>query len=304
MSSSPRWKHYVFRVFMALVLVGLIGSTVAVWANVRIQDSDAWADTVGPLADDPVIQQYVVSQASAAIDRQLATDERAGIIQSFIGDQVSGLTQPLLNEFVQTSTYSSFWHKANRVAHTTLLEAINDGDSNVVKRYGNVLTIDLVPVVDWINSQLKSVFPSLDYTITLPPDSSEIEIYSSEALETIGRVIHLVDELAWILPVVTLLALIGLFAVAEKHGQAMFHLGWAMVVTMVVTLLILTVVRIWLVSQQVEIRKDVVDIFLRVVFVDLVRAFRGLTVIGLLLVVAAWGTTRTIARRGDRQMAS
>lgn len=279
---------------MVIVLVGLIGSTIAVWADVRIQESDAWADTVGPLADDPVVQEYVVSQASAAIDRQLNADESNGIIQKITREQIGALVRPLLYDFVQSSTYASFWHEANRVAHSALLEVIYNDESDVIKRDGGQLSIDLEPVVEWTNLKLKAIFPDLTYTISLPPELLKIEIYTSDVLDDIGDVIHLIDELARILPVITLIALVGLFVVAEKRGQAMLQLGWAIMATMIGFLLVLTAVRVWLVSQQAEAQQDVVDAVLRILLVDLIRGYRGLAMIGLLLVIA-WVATNSNA---------
>lgn len=279
--AQPTWKKIAYRTLVAIFVIGLIGSTAAIWADNRIQESDAWARTTGPLADDPTVQAFVVTEATAIIDRQIAADEDASLLQSFSRSQLSGLIQSALNDFVQSSAFVTWWTEANRTAHSIMMRTMDDEQGILLQTYGGDLVLDLQPAVDWVNGRLESLLPRIGYTIAIPPERAIIVLHSSELLENTTRVIQHVDTLKVVLPIVTLVALFGVMILARDRVDALQLLGLALAVGIVVALVLFGLWRTWFVSQQVDTRQDVLDAVFRVAMVDLMTALRVLAAAGL-----------------------
>lgn len=285
--TTPRWKRSAYRILIVLFVISLIGSTVAVWANVRLQESEAWAAMVGPLADDPAIQEYIVGEASAMIDHQIGLDADGGRLRDISQSQLSSLIRVILNDFVTSPTFSRWWTDANLVAHAGLMALVNSDDQSLVQTRGDEIILDLQPVVDWTNSQLMTLLPNLGYRIQIPEGSAQVTLFQSAALEQLTSLLHRIDTLAWVLPLVTLVLLAAILIIVPRRGHAALHLGWALAAGMVGLLLTLTFARTWIVGQQEPKLQDVIDAGFRIILVDLTGAFRFLALIGLGM-VAIW----------------
>lgn len=279
---TATWKIVTYWFLVTIFVLGVIGSTTAIWANVRIQENDAWAHMVGPLADDPAVQEFVVSQVVEVLDRQIAADDDAGRLESFSRSQLSGLVRVALTDFVASPTFATWWVEANRAAHTTIMMVINDEDRVLLQTHGGDLVLELQPVVDWVNGHIESLFPRTGYTITLPPERSVIVLYSSAALETAARVIDMVDTLSFVLPIITIVGLAGAIILRRNLGTALTTIALSLAIGMLFTLVILSIGRWWIVSQQPATHQDALDAMIRIVLIDLVRAFRAIAILALL----------------------
>ena len=58
--------------------MALLLSTVAVWANKQVTNTEHFVQTVSPLADDPVVQQEVSGKITQAIVAVADIDGRLG----------------------------------------------------------------------------------------------------------------------------------------------------------------------------------------------------------------------------------
>lgn len=281
--TSASWRAIAYRAFVAIFVLGMVLSTTAIWANIRIQDSDSWAETVGPLADDPEIQAFVIEQTSALIEQQIAADEDAGALWNFTRSQLNALVRVALNDFVSSPTFSTWWTEANRGAHRILMEVMTERENDLLNTYGGDLILNLQPAVDWVNGHIEGLFPDAGYSISLPPESSVIVLYSSDALESTTRIMELVDTLAFVLPIMTIVALAAAIGAAWNRLDAIKHIGLLLAIGMVILLVLLSFVRIWFVSNQDAAVRDVLDAMIRIVLIDLTSAFRVLALGGLVV---------------------
>ena len=113
---------------MALVVVTSIVFTVAVagvWARRNALNTDKWVDTVGPIGEDPAVQQALASwmtteltgaiDATAFFERVLPEQGQAlaaplsGAVEGFVGDRV--------DVFLASDTFERLWVEVNRRAH-------------------------------------------------------------------------------------------------------------------------------------------------------------------------------------------
>lgn len=281
-NAQPLWRTIAYRALVVLFVLGMIGSTTAIWANVRVQESDAWASTVGPLADDLAVQEFVVAQAATVIERQIAADEGAGRLQSFSRTQINALVSMALGDFVTSPTFATWWTEANRAAHGIVMRTMDSEQGVLLQTHGGDLVLDLRPAVSWVNAQLETLLPRSSYLISLPAEQAVIVLYSSDALETVANIVDLVDTLAFVLPVITVLALVGAIALKRSLATALTQIALSLAAGMVLVLVLINISRWVLVSQQPESHQDVLNAIIRISLADLMLAFRAIAIIALL----------------------
>lgn len=281
-SPQPSWKTIAYRVFVAVFVLGMITSTMAIWANARLQNSDTWAETVDPLANDTAVQEFVVQQASLVIDQQIAADESAGRLESFGRAQLSGLASVALHEFVSLQTFANWWTEANRTAHGMIMRTLDSNQGLVLQTEGEDLVLDLTPAVDWVNNHITTLLPNAGYLVQIPPERAIVVLYSSESLNTLASVIDLVDTLAFVLPLISLIALAGALFLAPDRRMALTRIAHWLAASMVIILVLANIGRWLVVSGQPVSHQDVLDAIVRITLSDLLSAFRVMAIVGLL----------------------
>ena len=91
-----RWSLAI--VVIAAVLISV--SVPAVWLNRVLLDTDAWVDTVAPLASEPAIQRAVSDAASDALIEQI--DSR-GVAERYLPEELTVLAGPISPSFAWQS---------------------------------------------------------------------------------------------------------------------------------------------------------------------------------------------------------
>lgn len=287
MRSTTYWRIALYRTLMAVFVIALILSVVSVWANVRVQETDAWTQTVAPLADNADVRAYIVEQTSGLIDRQLAVDSSAGRVERATRTQVSLLAHALLNDFVMSDSFAGWWTDTNAAAHTMLVDAVANEDGVVIRARDDAFVLDLQPVVAWTNERLATLLPGVSYTIELPEDQDEIVLYSSGAIPQALSIINIVDTLALVLPAIAFTALAATLAFAPNWLTSIRSIGLLVAVGMVAALIALASLRLWVVGRQPETSRDALDAIIRIVAVDLMAAIRTFVVAGLVIAAFA-----------------
>lgn len=282
-SSQSTWRILAYRFLVAIFVIGLITSTTAIWANVRVKDSDAWADTVGPLASDAAVQEFVLDQASTLIGQQIAADDEAGRLQDFSRSQITSLVNMALADFVSSPTFATWWTEANRTTHAVVTRIMDDEQGQFIQTHDGDLVLDLQPAVDWVNTHLETLFPRLSYRINLPVEQTVIVLYSSDALASATRVLEIIDTLAIVLPVVTLIAFSGALIIANDRMAALKQTGLATGISIAILLIALTAGRTWFIARQEAALRDFLDAGIRIVLADLLVALRLFALAGIAL---------------------
>lgn len=282
-NDETSWKRIAYRALLVVFAIGMITSTAAIWADVRLADSDAWARTVGPLADDTTVQAFVVDQATLLFEQQIAADDDAGRLANFSRAQLTSLVRMAINDFVSSPTFATWWTEANRTAHGVVMRTIDNEQGVLLQTYGGDLVLELTPIVTWVNGHLETILPRSGYQIVLSPERSVVVLYSSEALEQVIRVIELVDTLAVVLPIITLAALAGALILARDRVEAIRHLGFALVLGAVIALIAFGFGRSWFIARQDISQQELLDAILRIALVDLLGSFRVLALLGLIV---------------------
>ena len=116
---APRWRRFLVAF---LVVVGCIltpVSIIAVWVHNTLLDTDQWVATVGPLVDDPDVQEAVANRVSNALIQDTDVEER---IRELLPNRAQALAPVVAGgarQVVDAATLGSSSRTASRTSGTS-----------------------------------------------------------------------------------------------------------------------------------------------------------------------------------------
>jgi hypothetical protein len=172
-------------VLVVLACVCLVAATVGVWAKRNFLDTDRFVSRVGPLIEEPAVQDAIAGrlteQIVGLVDLQAVLEEAlppgrerlvaalaaplSGAVEGFVGDHVDA--------FVATDAFRRLWVGAAEVAHTAAVRVLRGEATNLQARDGTI-TLNLVPVVDQVLARITAASPEiLGRQVNIPDVSLE-----------------------------------------------------------------------------------------------------------------------------------
>ena len=306
---APRSRGRTVGVWVVLVLAALLlllGS-FAVWIDRVALNTGVFVDTTSELLDDDAIRSAVATRAvdelfanvdvQREIEQQLPED-----YQSLSGPATAGLRQAsyqLVDRALEQPAAQKLFALSLRTSHETLVDVLAD-DTRVISTTGGVVTLDLEPIVleaadrIGIRNQVEDQLAGRD-------DVGRIEILRSDELDTAQDGFQVLKTLAWLLPVLALLAFAGAIWLARDRRRALRNLGVVVLAVGLVGRVAVNLVGNYVVdslTSATEVRTAASNAWS--ILTELLRgSFRALVPIGLLFVVAAW-----LAGTGRRALAT
>jgi hypothetical protein len=218
MVGSPEPAEMRFRITVrVLVVLASFLAFLAIftsWIDRQVLDTDQWVDTSGKMLEDEEISDAV---ALYAVDQLYANIDVAGQLEKRLPEPVNRVAGPLsggLRDFatraaeqaLQSERLQTAWRDANRIAHSQLLEILK-GDNELVSTETGRIVLNLRPVVFQLADRIGLREQAEG---KLPPDIGKLEIADAEQLQTARTITRLLEGLAWLFSIGTLV----LFAIA------------------------------------------------------------------------------------------
>ncbi|WP_030754999.1 MULTISPECIES: hypothetical protein [unclassified Streptomyces] len=193
-----------------IVLVALLvpASAVAYWADRELGDADRYTAAMSPLAENPKVQEVVVTQVSRALAGQIDAGPFQIGLDTLLGEA--------LHSFAGTSAYRTAWDAANRAAHAAFLDALTTGR-------GDALTIDLAPVIAQVRGDL--VADEVPFADRIPVTHLTVKVMEYDNLAALRKGFHMLEVAGVWLPVLTLLLAAAAIAVAVHRRRAVMATG-------------------------------------------------------------------------------
>ncbi|NYI60521.1 hypothetical protein BKA22_003266 [Cellulomonas soli] len=308
--AGPPARHHRTRAFFAalLIVLGVVLAPVSVvvaWAQAEVTDTDRYVATVGPLAQDPVIQSAVANRLTAEVMKQidvgaLLDDAVSALDQQGLPPRVtttlSALEVPLTNgvrsfvlkaatRVVESDAFSTAWVEANRTAHEQMV-AVMEGQPGSVLQIGSEgqLTIQLAGMIDMLKTRL--VEGGFGIAANIPTVNASFTLVQTSELVRVQNAYQLLDVAGSWLPWISLLLIAAGVLTARNRSRALVVAGLSLAGAMLVLGLGLTVGRTFYLralSDQV-VRLDAAA----VVFDQLVAFIRlSLRTVGVAALVVA-----------------
>jgi putative oligomerization/nucleic acid binding protein len=283
-------------VWVVLVVAGLLLllSSFAVWINRVALNTSVFADTSSSLLDNPEIRTAV---ANRAVDELFANVDVQQEVQAQLPSGYKGLSGPataglrqasyqIVNRALEQPRFQTLFKVAVEQTHETLVQVLEGGGDRVSTQNGEVV-LDLRPIVI---ETADRIGVGQQVANRLPDNAAHIVILRSDQLGTAQNGFQLLKTLAWLLPILTLLAFGLAVWLAHDRRRAVRGIGATLTAVGLLGLVAANVTKNYVVDSLVaqhDDRQAANNAWN--ILTELMRdSFRLMVVIGILFLVAAW----------------
>ncbi|WP_377320484.1 hypothetical protein ACFJIY_15925 [Pimelobacter simplex] len=282
-----------FTAVVAILLATLLAPFAigATWVSERVDDREAYVDTVGDLSDDPVVQQVLADAAADAAVKALERHIPVGLPSA-----VRGWARTAALKVVRSPDFPTFWRKANGDLHQQVLAVLDDPD---VPTDGDI-TVDASPLVAQVLLQLEDRGIPVGLLPTIPLD---VPVTTKAKVAEGGPAYRAADRFNRIVPLAwAALVLLGVLVAHGWRGRVRTA-GFALLgvaVAAVVLLLAVDPATTAALDQVEADRRELTGVMLDAVVGSLTpyaRAFLVAAPVGLVLVALSLRPRRTRAEQ-------
>lgn len=299
-AASPSPRHRGRRIAtVVLVILGCVLAPIAllgVWAKTTLLETDGYVDTVAPLATNQAIIDAGANrvterfmQATDIEDRLTeALPPRAEKAAPAIAEAVEEVVRDGAARILESDRFAALWEAANRRAHDQVVTVLTGNESGRVQVDDGRVTLDLSAVAERVRTRVQSLGLDVDVTDQQRFDP-EITLFEAEWLESAQNGFDLLDTLAWVLPVLTVLLLGGGIAASVHRRKTVLRVGLGLSIGSAVVLLALNLGRgPYLDLFQKPDGRAAGEAAYDQVLEGLRLGARGIFVLGLVVALGAW----------------
>ena len=309
---GPRWKRIVAWVLVVLACILSVLSVVTVFARNQLLNTDTYVNTVAPLASNPAIQTQIAKQVSENLIRRTNVEARvkdalppkAGFLATPVTSALETVTNDLALKAVQSKQFYEVWVAANRASHKQLVAVLTGSSQGSVSSKNGKVTIDLSQVEVNVKKKLDAkgitVFDKIPAVKGL-----NFVLFQSKSLVKVQKVTKLLNDLAIVLPIVTLLLFAASVVLVRNRRRGLVRAAAGLAVSMAAVLVVMAVARHQYLSglspnQSVAANQAVIDTVTATLRLGL-RIILGVSaLIAVVALLAGNRRLRAWASRADR----
>jgi hypothetical protein len=248
--SGPRWKRISSWVLVVLACILSVLSVVTVFTRNQLLNTDTYVNTVAPLASNPAIQTQVAKQVSENLITRTDVETRvkdalppkAGFLATPITSGLETATNELALKALQSKQFYMLWVAANRASHKQLVAVLTGSNEGSVSSKNGKVTIDLSQVEVNVKKNLDAkgitVFDKIPAVKGL-----DFVLFQSKDLTKIQKLTKLLNDLAIVLPIITLLCFAGVIVLTRNRRRGLVRASAGLAMSMAVILVVMAVAR-------------------------------------------------------------
>jgi hypothetical protein len=236
-----------------LIVIGCVLapiSVLTVWAKTTVLDTGTYVATVAPLATNQDVREAIATRVtkrvmnSSELVEQLKAKlpPRVAARASSARPAIEARVHAIALKVVSSPQFAQLWERANRRAQPQLVAALTGNTGSLHLRNDGTVELDLADVAHRVRDALAS--RGVDVS-RVPPGQVDttVELFNWPWLGTVQDAVDLLQRLAWLLPVLTLVALGGGIALGRRRSRCTFWSGLGVSAGMLVILIALQVGR-------------------------------------------------------------
>ncbi|MEP6622952.1 MAG: hypothetical protein ABJC79_00775 [Acidimicrobiia bacterium] len=295
-------------IVVASLLLPFAGATV--WVRNLMLDSGRYVETVAPLSKDPAVREAVATRvANDVVDAldierrsKAALPKRARFLAAPIATAATELARTAALNILESDQFDTVWRLANQGAHDQMVAALTGRKDPALTTDAGKVVLNLAPLATALARKLANLGVSVPDSVDISRLDFRFVLVDSADLKSIQSYARLLDRLAWILPILTLL-LYGLaILIAPQRRTGLLRVGVGITIAMAASLVGYGYGRtVYLdglpTAQDHAAAVAIFDTITR--FVG--RGFRALFAIGLLVWLTAWLAGPSRAATGTRR---
>lgn len=285
----------------------------AFWGQRTLTDTQRYVATVGPLAQDPTVQQAVATKITTVIVTQIDAQNRvrdllqdypklqplagpiASGVNTFVGNQVTNL--------VSSDQFGQLWITVNTELQKALIAALSSSPTGAVTIQGDQVILDTGDLITAVKQRL--VDRGLTFAANLPVPAAadrQIVLLTSPQLQQARVAYALGQPVAQWLIYATLLLFVITVLVSRRRARMTMAVGIAIIVGAVV-------IRLGMVYGQTQLDLTLSgtpfavaqDAFFTILTAFLLQAVRAAFALGLVLAIVGWFLSGTSSAQGSRR---
>jgi len=240
---------------VALVVIGLILTPVAVmgnWAKGQLADTDAFVATFAPLAQDPAVKAFVVSEVMTVIEEQVDFETTTSEVFDAVSDLglppaantalqalkrpaalgLQSLATTVVTNFVDSDAFENIWAQALRLSHQQLVAAMTGDPTSAIAISGSgELSVQLGPILDAVKRALAD--QGFGFADAIPSVNVNITVAQADGIGQLTLLYALAVGIGSWLPWIALAFLVAGVVVAKRRKVALFWTGFTLGILMV-----------------------------------------------------------------------
>jgi hypothetical protein len=316
-ANAKRWQRIVSVVLLVLGFILVPLSAVAIWTHNQLTNTDRYVETISPLASNEDIQQTVAALVVNAlfdqIDPAKQIEDALPARAEFLGEPIASAMQSYATDTTEkllaSDQFQELWDAINRRAHGQLVALLTDDPDRADGTFSiddGQVSLDLNPVITRVQGRLVDAGLTFLENVSVPPVKRTITIINTEGLAEARGYISLLDTLAWVLPVLGVLALTGSALVVPTRRRAAIRAALVLVAACSLTLVLLAIARSLYLDAATTPRVDedtasaVFDILIRNLRYGLIT----LAVVGIVVALLAYFVGPSAPAKKARSLAS
>jgi hypothetical protein len=211
----------------ALLVVGTLLWTafgLGLWAQRQALDTDNWVETSGELLENEEIRTAL---AVFIVDKLYNSEAVQDRLEEALPPRLEGLAGPAAAGLKEVATRNAprvlgtaaalnAWEQANRTAHDTLLDIVENGV------FGRDVSLDLKSLVEEVASGTGLPPEAAD---RLPPNVANLQVATPQELQDVRALLDLFKTLVWVLLVLALACFAGAIALAPDRRRTVLNVG-------------------------------------------------------------------------------
>lgn len=298
----------VFVLATVLTPIALVGH----WGHRTVIDTERYLDTVGPLIEQPEVQEALAASITEAVVEKIDTEAQVegllstlfpnsaftGPLASPIAAGINSLIGELVVRFVASDQFQQAWIALNRAAQRGLIALLEGGQEGPIQVKGDQIVLDISSALAAIQSHLVENGISAAASLTLPDSDRQIVLGTVQGLGQIRFAYSLTSPiLQWFPLLVAALFALSL-ALARRRARTVVAAGIVLVATAAIIGLGLSAGEDAFVDQLAGTPfAPAANDFWTTLLNYLVLGNQGLLTLGIIAILAGWLGGRTSLAR-------
>jgi hypothetical protein len=314
---EPRWGVRSVASLLIFILAALltIPALVGHWGYRTVVDSERYIDTVGPLIDNPEVQQALAAAVTEQVVAKVDTENQvetllgnlfpnAGFTSQLsapIAAGINGLIGELVTKFVASDQFATVWIELNRAAQRGVILVLEGHDGGIVHLNGDNLVLDTSAALQAIQQHLVDSGITAAANITIPDSDREVVLANTPGLAQVRTIYQLSSPVLKWLPLVLAVMFGVAILLARRRARTSVATGVVLIVAGVLMILGLG-------AGQTAFANELsgtpwgpaADVFWSTLLDYLVLGVQALVALGIVIALAGWFGGRTRLARTTR----
>jgi hypothetical protein len=309
-TKEKRWGARSIVSLILFIIAALLAGVAMVghWGHRTVIDSERYIATVGPLINQPEVQQALGESVTNAVVAKLDTQNSiAGLLTNLfpnlpatsalaapLATGINGLVGDLVTKFIASPQFATVWIQLNTVAQKGMVAVLEGGDSGPVQIQGDNVVLDTSIALTAIQQKLVDSGIAVAGKITIPQSDRQVVLFNSPALGQIRFVYALTAPILQWLPLVIAVMFALSIALARRRARTVVATGIVLVVWGVILWIGTGVGQAAFTNQLSGTPWAVASsAFWDTLLAYLIEGIQGITLLGVVLIVAGWFGGRT-----------